>query len=269
MENEELEKETQAPAEQVTVKETEVNAAPAPKTKRETMLENLRAQYPDVEDEDELYGKAMEGYDADHERLKKTDADNAEVFAKLSEDPQIGGFVADLISGDPIQVALAKNFDDDELSLREGDEGWDSYLAAREQRKADRKAMADRDELIRKNGETSRANLEKYIKDNGLAEDDAVKTVTDFFEALKDGEISEEVIAMILKGSNHDKDVAEAAEAARIAGRNEKIEEEKYKPKGDGLPKSNAAPSNSDRPKAQNVGRIRDAFEAGGFRRLN
>ena len=42
---------------------TEQQAAEQPKTKRELFLANMRTKYPDIEDEDELYGAAMEGYD--------------------------------------------------------------------------------------------------------------------------------------------------------------------------------------------------------------
>ena len=88
-------------------KENEINqpqepvtppAAPASETpNRDKLLGGLRGKYGDLSDE-ELYGKAMEGYDSDHEYRKKSSAEAESLNALLQSDENLNDFFVDLFT---------------------------------------------------------------------------------------------------------------------------------------------------------------------------
>jgi len=85
-------------------------AAPSATPNRDKMLSGLRGKYGEELSEEELYGKAMEGYDADHEYTKKSKAEAAKLNALLESDENLNDFFCEMfergVDGHP-ELALA------------------------------------------------------------------------------------------------------------------------------------------------------------------
>lgn len=100
-ENEPMNAQTQTP---------EPPAAPSATPNRDKMLTGLRGKYGEELSEEELYGKAMEGYDADHEYTKKSKAEAAKLNALLESDENLNDFFCEMfqrgVDGHP-ELALA------------------------------------------------------------------------------------------------------------------------------------------------------------------
>ena len=97
-------------------------------------LKTLKNKYADKEfaDDDEVYGTAMEGYDKDHESLKRIYSENEQLVDRLQEDPRVGAFISDILSGKTLPQALAGKYTIEELTMQEGDEGYDEYMQSLE-----------------------------------------------------------------------------------------------------------------------------------------
>lgn len=99
--NEQMNAQTQTP---------EPPAAPSATPNRDKMLSGLRGKYGEELSEEELYGKAMEGYDADHEYTKKSKAEAAKLNALLESDENLNDFFCEMfqrgVDGHP-ELALA------------------------------------------------------------------------------------------------------------------------------------------------------------------
>lgn len=73
----------------------EKEETPTP-NRREQWLQNMRAKYPDVEDEDELFGKSMEGYDQEHNFAKRQRDENSRLAETIQSSPELANFYAEL-----------------------------------------------------------------------------------------------------------------------------------------------------------------------------
>lgn len=202
------------------------------KSKKQLWEDNLKAKYPDRDfaDEDSFYAVSMEGYDADHEALKQSKADNDKLVGILTENPDIAVFVGLLANGED-QKALASLAD--AIKAAETDEGWETYRGemARKKELAD-KAEKEQEEYL-KNMEKSAEALKEFASEAGLSEEEAVDFVKNLQETITDklfsGNIDKEFFKRFYNLINYDNDVAAAKEAGRIAGRNEKIEKKRAK----------------------------------------
>ena len=99
--NEQMNAQTQTP---------ESPAAPSATPNRDKMLSGLHGKYGEDLSEEELYGKAMEGYDADHEYTKKSKAEAEKLNALLKSDENLNDFFCEMfergVDGHP-ELALA------------------------------------------------------------------------------------------------------------------------------------------------------------------
>ena len=86
------------------------SAAPSATPNHDKMLSGLRGKYGEELSEEELYAKAMEGYDADHEYTKKSKAEAEKLNALLKSDENLNDFFCEMfergVDGHP-ELALA------------------------------------------------------------------------------------------------------------------------------------------------------------------
>ncbi|MBP5741906.1 MAG: hypothetical protein J6W49_00485, partial [Paludibacteraceae bacterium] len=123
-------------------------AEEAPKKgNKELFYESIRTNFPDVElgdDDEENYGKANELFG----RIKKESDENRSKANKfqdaLDADPAAAAAFMSFMEGTPLPTALRKYYDDDELTMKEGDEGYEDYKKAYDDRKAERQAAKER-----------------------------------------------------------------------------------------------------------------------------
>jgi hypothetical protein len=167
-----------------------------------------------------------------HEYRENNRKANAEISALLMAEKSYANFTRELISGIPLPVALARNFDMEALQPKPGDEDYVKYKDAVSERKA---KMAEEAQVISKLRERqveSDTTLRSFAQAEGFDE----KSATDFFGSLEsdlvnlqNGTITYEFLDLYKKGKRYDADIATAKETATIAARNKKIVAEKIK----------------------------------------
>jgi hypothetical protein len=157
---------------------------------------------------------------------------NKDLSGLLMSEKSYANFTRDLMSGMPLVVALAGNFDLESLKPEPGDEDYSKYQYAVDARKA--KALSDDVAIsgMRKNQVESENSLRTFAQTEGFDE----KQGTEFFGrletdlvTLQEGKITKEFLEIYKKGLSYDADLKTAKEAATIAARNKKIVAEKVK----------------------------------------
>jgi len=189
---------------------------------------------------DEVYNASMEGYDAEHEKVKSMMASNKSIGERMMQDPKAAAALAEFLHGAPLPASLRKYFDEEELSAKEGDEGYEEYLAAIKERTENAANNAKLQAEYTQNIQDSEARVEAFAARKGMTEEE----VSDFLEKLSEivvanlmkGIITDELMEIGYKGMNYDKDMVQNAEVNRIAGKNEKIIETRKVAKADALP---------------------------------
>lgn len=206
---------------------------------RDTFLNNLRSKYPDIEDEDALYGEAMKGYDADHEYAKQQREETGRLADIMQSNPELAAMYAEMFErgkdGNP-EMALI-NISDLLRSYLTGEISSEEY----ESKKAEgKKAEAEKQKKM----DAQEAVFREVCEEDGLDYEETLNKIAEtLLNPMASYEIGKEQVRALINMVNHDSDV----EAARVQGRNEQIEARKRKleRQGDGLPSgsSNAIPA--------------------------
>jgi hypothetical protein len=158
-----------------------------------------------------------------------------ELFMK---DPKIAAFFTRLLNGESPEYAIAREFGKewselDDEGLEEANKGYKERLDELSRLKS------QRDEVIKNIDEKYIPALQKYVKGNGLKEEDAKRLNDAIFQNVEDtlsGVISSEFIDFVWKGLNYEQDVQEAAETGKIEARNSIIETKKAQKQTPPLP---------------------------------
>lgn len=234
----------------ITVAEIEpVEVAEAPVVEEPALSkyrQRLKNRYAEANPQnDQEWDDLAERYMAeDEERLKIFD-ENAKVIDDiLYGDKDLSRIVADMINnGSTFRVALAKVFDPESLTPKEGDEDYEYYQKSRDERIQMGKDFAARAEQRRKNEEEAYSNIDAYCGEKGYDEAEKaalIDYINTFFAGLAECKITAEMLQQFDNARNHDKDVAEAAEDAGIDAKNAAIEAKRASAaeqrKADGVP---------------------------------
>lgn len=193
-------------------------------------MDNIKAKYPDIKDDEERYGKLMEDYDTEHEWAKKQRHSNDELGKLLKSDPEFGDFLEGVVNGENPSVALRHI------------EGWDADLTPEEQAdraeilEAEQKRYSNAIETKQKemdNLEQSEQVLREYIEQENLTPDEAEDMLTfvqnEVIQPISEGTITVEMLELIDKGRRYDEDIEVARQAGRATGRNEQIMEKRQR----------------------------------------
>ncbi|NDV46098.1 hypothetical protein D0T49_03460 [Paludibacter sp. 221] len=232
---------------------------------RAAFLEAYKKYNPDIADEpddDSLFDFGRIGL-TERDELKgnyeRINGANERLSAVISEDPRFAQFIAMVANGENLMYALGKTFgnlidqvNDDQLEeLRKGQEEYKSNFTR-----------------IKDNFNTYENDLKTYAEENGLDEEainEINETILDIAEAFMERSISRDIIEIVHKGLDHDADKEAELEAARLAAKNEAIEEIKNKKQpADTMPdltgqKSNKKTSSPER-YANKITNVADAF---------
>jgi hypothetical protein len=159
--------------------------------------------------------------------------ENKFMAEKLADNPDIAGFLSDLIDGKHPKVA-AENLR--ELFDRTP-EDYDAYNADKEAKSDAEKAKVKEYE---DNLAQSSKDIEAFAEETGRTEEDIksfIEDITeDIFVPLMEGKISIDLLRKLDNMYNRDADIASAEEAGFLKGKNEKIVDTKLKKAGDGIP---------------------------------
>lgn len=211
------------------------------KTGKELMIERLSVKHPDLngEDDEALFGAISKDYDdyeagaGDNARMK--DALD-KMLAVFEESPEAAALYVDLAKGGKsVLEYLIENYGDDFLeALEDRDPATIAKITEAENKY--RQKMANNAELTKQASENlaiSLDALDEAAKEAGISDEDKDKAFEAYANMLDDAirnKVSKETWMMFIKGINHDKDVAEAADEGEVRGRNAKIVEKLRKP---------------------------------------
>lgn len=254
-----MEKEKQTPTEeQVEVVETgsveegQVQE-PAPERKpRELLYERIRTSRPDAkydEDEEEYSRQAMSILDDLEGRAGQYDKMSEKISARFNQNPEEAEAFLAYLDGASLPSAIRRYMGDEALVMKEGDEGWDEYQKAgkeREEQFASNRAALDQ---FMQNAQDSDVTMADFIAEAGLDEEGAQNfkdLVVSIANDMSAGKITKDTLMLLNRAMNYEKDVEGSREQGRVEGRNEKIEIEKKRMKGSGLPNTNASGNASE-----------------------
>lgn len=234
--NEQMNAQTQTP---------EPTAAPSATPNRDKMLSGLRGKYGEELSEEELYAKAMEGYDVDHEYTKKSKAEAAKLNALLESDENLNDFFCEMfqhgVDGHP-ELALA-HIKPLMQQYINGEITSDEYTAEVER-------MKEADAKLQRIQDMAKEAFAEECQERGW-------DVTETMEKLNalinhDCETKEECREQV-KNMFRILEFDDAVAAARIGGRNEKIVEQKRNhPAGiDTLPRNGGSSAAANSPKKE------------------
>ena len=194
---------------------------PAQPTNKERWERNLRAKYPDVQDEDELYGKAMEGYDTEHEYAKQSRQDLQDFAKNINENPQLLAFYQKMqeLGADNAEMALLE-LGDDLISYLTGEIDSDVYQE-RKRRKAEADAESERAATERREkAKAQRAAMEAWCESEGYDPDEwRERVMQKLLDPISRFSTETALFETLDNMLNYNDDV----EQARIQGRNENI----------------------------------------------
>ena len=196
---------------------------------RDKFLEMMKAKNPDYnpENDDQLFDDAHEMYSNADSELGKHKEANSKLAGLVGKDPKLGA-VLGMVAGDDqksFPYAVGKiygkqPFELDDDGLEEFEKGYQEHLAQIESSKSAQ-------EEAQKNIQEYRKNLDKYATDNNLSDEEESKLndkIFGVFDNMLMGIIPIEVIEIIDKGVNYDKDIQDAADSGVVEGKNQKIE---------------------------------------------
>lgn len=221
------------------------------KSRRDALRERMLKRNPDlnVDDPEAMSGGISDYLDELDGQIGEYRGREEKLTNMMNADPRSAHFLSSWANGEDPVMALVKLFGEDIRTILDDPESDASKELAR--RTAEGQAN---NAAAEENIKTTKATLAQWKQDNGLSDDEA-NEVLDFLEGvLQDslrGIVSRESLDMGLKAIRHDEDVADAADAAEVRGKNARVKEELRKRKEtDGISALDGTP-NTPKPKRQ------------------
>lgn len=202
---------------------------PVEKSGRDLFIEKYRGYHPDSPDElddNDLWNYAGSSLAERDDYMGKYDTlnqANDKLAAVVGENPEVAQFISMIANGEPPLYAIGKSFGDIESKIDE-----ESLEQMRKGREEYRKEV----QRIKDNVDRYQTTLKNYGETNGLSEENLASVndiILDIAEALREGDIPEELIDSIWKGMDYESATTANIEAAKLAGKNEAIEDIKSK----------------------------------------
>lgn len=199
---------------------------------------------------EEVFEKYCNKYadDSENELKGYHDADAAlgEIFEVY---PEFKDMIQDIsVNKVPPRVAIAKQFDMEDLTPLIGDEDFDEYTKAYNSRKESNKKQKEFEDMLFKNIGESNSKIDAFVKAKGYT-DEQKKALVDLMNSTFDksfnGITDDVMLEMFAKALMYDKAVEQAKAIGELTGRNAnieaKMEGETKKKTGDGLPTSTSS----------------------------
>lgn len=252
MEKPEVQEEVQAQVEAQSTKAPAEEAAPVERKPRELLYERIRTSRPDAnydEDEEEYARQAMDILDELSKKGGAYDEMTQKLIAQFNRDPEEAEAFLEYLDGKPWAAALRRHKGDEVFNMKEGDEGWEDYVKAGKEREAQHAKNREALETYMRNANDSDVAMKEFLAESGLDEEGSksfTELVTSIINDMSAGKVSKDTLSLLKRAVDYDKDMDGAREQGRVEGRNEKIEAEKKRMKGSGLPNANAGGSASE-----------------------
>lgn len=211
---------------------------------------------------DELLREEMEGYDPEDVEgssemlmnyINAGRDSRGRMAEALNKDPRLAQVFADVAGGKRGAAdAFVRYFGKDFLSAEEGSPEYEAIAAAEKERKEEMDKISARGKEYETNIAESEPKIKAWAESKGYDMDEFLEKVWEkVVNPIVSGIYTEELLDLLDKGMNYDKDTADAMEAGKVAGRNEKIERMREEREGDGMPKNvgNGTPAESGKKK--------------------
>lgn len=252
---------------------------PPKKSKRDTLLEKMRAKYPDkkFDDDEELYGQVYDDYDDYDQKLASSREREGKLSKLFSQSPKAARMLQDWAGGKDPVIAFVEMFGSDIADAVNDPTKRDDIATANKQYLERMTQSEQYEQQYDKNLDESIDAVNTVQKEDGLSDEETDKVLVKLGQIVGDGvmgKFTPETIRMVRKAMNHDTDVATAAEEAEVRGRNARIDETLRKNnRSDGVP-AMAGKNATQRPETQPLGALdrygddtSDIYTRGGFTR--
>lgn len=242
---------TEAPATDAT------EAAPVERKPRELLYERIRTSRPDAnydEDEEEYARQAMGMLDELDRKSSDYDKMSEKLTSRFNQNPEEAEAWLAYLDGASLPAAIRRFMGDEALSMKEGDDGWEEYVQAGKDREVQHAKNREALDTYMKNAKESDDAMTEFLKEEGFDEEGAQgfkDLVVSILNDVSAGKVSKDTLKLLKRAVDYDKDLSGALEQGRVDGRNEKIEAEKKRMKGSGLPDVNAGGSASEEVEAK------------------
>lgn len=185
----------------------------------------------------------------------------------VDDEPEFGMVLNDILKGSKVATAFARHYGPDSFSEPvEGDPDFEEFGKYKQERAERHKKKQERQKSLKANEEVSMQEITSYMEEKGLTPEQAQDFFTqadEFFTDIFDGKITKDHLAMLEKAFGYEDAVAEAEETGKVAGRNEKIVEEKVKkPTTSGMPEINEG-GMPPQPKERRTGLLDELYSKG------
>ncbi|MDR2917851.1 MAG: hypothetical protein LBV72_00590 [Tannerella sp.] len=190
------------------------------------MLASYLKSNPDASDDipdDDLFDYAASRYTDADGRYNELAGANSRLAELTANDPRLAA-VLSMIAGEDsksLPYSIAKVYGKDFLSM-EGD-ALDEYEKKYQEELAELANDKSALEEANRNIEEYHSRVSDFAKSNGLSDEEADglrSSIYDYAIDILNGIIKPELIELIWKGMNHDRDVQDAADAGLVEGKN-------------------------------------------------
>lgn len=194
---------------------------------RAALLAIFKNKNPDMEeepDDESLFDWAHKGISERDEyegKYHELNGSNEKLASVIAEDPRFMQFIAMVAGGENLMYSLGKCFGNMLDNLDE--ESLDKL-------KAGQAEYAQRYQSVKDNFSKYENTLKTYAEEKGLDNEMVERindAILDLAEAFNDRDIPREIIEIVHKGLDYDEDKTAELEAARLAGKNEAIDDMK------------------------------------------
>lgn len=247
----------------------EENQKEAPVMELTGTRKRLKERYPEAEPADdagweELGNRYMDETDAEIGKYKDSESQMSELIAIY---PEFGELVYNMVENKmPLRAAIAKLFSQEELIPQEGDDDYESFKSAYNERVEAKGKKDAQTKEIEENEKKSMDNIDQFAQSKGLSEEQKeqlIDLINNHFNELLFKRITPEMLEGFYKQMSFDTAVSDAEKVGEIKGRNANIEakraKEKQKENGDGLPN----PGGGGAMKKEERTRERNFFDVG------
>lgn len=212
-------------------------------TETKSWRDKIKAYQPDREyADDDSYGEAASEMIEDLTSKSQVSSEaNRKLVELLEAEPAVADFLADILKGASLPVALARNFDMNDLTPQEGEPDFDEWEKSRQDRIGQHENRRKTEEELTANKVESSKAFDAFKAARNWSEeqlDEFIDKVDAILGDIYKGKVTVEFLESIEVAMNHTAELEATKQAALTEGKNMAIEPKKnMKPKGDGLPK--------------------------------
>lgn len=246
---------------QTDVKEQpKVEETPKERKLRQMMRERYADEVPEDDSPEAWEGiedKFADDISGDLNKLGQYKESDEAIQEVMIANPELGQIVYDVLTSKmPVRAAIAKHFDSEDFTPKEGDDDYSDYQEQYNQRLEKNKQYQALQKEIDANEEASIKLIDDFAAEKGLGDEEKDALLAKIDQAFVDvlnKKVSKQILEAFYKDSVFDEEMKTAEQAGEIRGRNSSIEDIKKKSAaaktGDGIPTPAKGGEPTEKPK--------------------